>query len=352
MGDRRVRVIGDGPAGCAAAIALARRGVPVTIVRAATEQRGRHGGESLPPAIAPLLSGLDLLSEFTSGPHLRCYGNESAWGHPALHLFSFMTSPHGCGWHIDRPAFDRMLLSAAARAGARITDASDERDAGAFVVDATGRDAGVARSCGVTRTYVDHLIALLSSWRTSSSRVRSSTSLVEAAEHGYWYSAPLPFNRMFCAYVTDSELWARRQGSACEVWQALLKSAPHTSKRLADYEPTQSLRVVPAGTSRLRAMHGDGWLAAGDAAACRDPLSSGGIYEALRSGVRAADAIARHFDGEPAALAHYADDLEARFTRDLLRRRHFYSREHRWPESSFWANRRKSVSSWRPDTSV
>ena len=345
-----MHVVGGGPAGCAVAIALARRGVTVTLARGVKEP-ARHGGESLPPAIAQLLSGLDLLDDFAQGPHLACFGNESAWGDPALRMHSFMTSPYGCGWHIDRPAFDRMMLNAAERAGVRVVDSSLVDDSG-FVVDATGRAASVAHARGVVRTLIDHLIAVVSVWKTLSPRLPSSTSLIEAAEDGYWYSSPLPFNRMFCLYVTDAALWAGTRGDAIDNWRGRLSLTAHTSRRLAHFDLAQDLRVVAAGTSRLKSLRGAGWLAVGDAAACRDPLSSGGIYEAVRSGVRAADAIARHLDGEIGALKEYADDVVARFTRDLERRRHIYCREQRWPESSFWTDRRKSVASWQPDISI
>jgi flavin-dependent dehydrogenase len=344
-----VHVVGVGPAGCAVAIALARRGVPVTLARSVTEP-ARHGGESLPPAIAQLLSGLDLLDDFARGPHLPCFGNESAWGYPALRMHSFMTSPYGWGWHIDRPAFDRMMLNAAERAGARVVDSSPVDPA--FVVDATGRAASVAHARGVVRMVVDHLIAVVSVWKTSSARIQSSTSLIEAAEDGYWYSSPLPFNRMFCLYVTDAALWAGTRVDAIDAWLGRLSRTAHTSRRLADLDLAQDLRMVAAGTSRLEFVRGAGWLAVGDAAACRDPLSSGGIYEAVRSGVRAADAIARHLDGEIGALEQYGDDVVGRFTRDLERRRRIYSREQRWPESPFWADRRKSVALCQPDMSI
>ena len=107
---------------------------------------------------------------------------------------------------------------------------------------------------------------------------------------------------------------------------------------------------MPACTSRLATLHGSGWLAVGDAAASRDPLSSGGIYEAIRSGIRAADAIVSQLEGEPGAIAAYAADVEARFSRDLVRRREVYLREKRFQGSPFWARRAADAHLMHPKT--
>src|SRR5262245_47727710 len=89
-----VSIVGGGPAGAAAAILLARRGVRVTVARRA-ESSAPRGGEALPPSIAPLLAELGVLEEIAGGPHLPSYGNDSAWGGDRLRMRSFMTSPHG-----------------------------------------------------------------------------------------------------------------------------------------------------------------------------------------------------------------------------------------------------------------
>jgi flavin-dependent dehydrogenase len=233
-----------------------------------------------------------------------------------------------------------MLLGAAERAGADIVRGGAPGSAPTFVVDATGRDAHVARRHGVSRVHTDHMIAVVGVLRQKAAAACAGTSLVEAAEHGYWFSAPLPGDRLVCAYFTDPPLWNEAQRKSADAFHTLLLNTRHVSARAAGYDPARSLVVAPAGTSRLATMHGPGWLAVGDAAACRDPLSSGGIYEAIRSGIRAADAIASQHDGHAGALEAYAADLEARFSRDLARRRDVYLRERRYPDSPFWARRR------------
>lgn len=337
--EAHVLVVGSGPAGAATAIRLAHRGVRVTLAEREA-RRAPHGGEALPPAIVPLLSELGVLADLLRGPHLPSYGNESAWGTDVVRMHSFMVSPHGTGWHIDRGAFDAMLLGAAERAGATIVRGGAPGRAPTFVVDATGIGAHVARRHGVSRVHTDHMIAVVGVLRERAAAACAGTSLVEAAEHGYWYSAPLPGDRLVCAYFTDPPLWNETQRKSADAFHTLLVNTRHVSARASGRELAWSLVVAPAGTSRLAAMHGPGWLAVGDAAACRDPLSSGGVYEAIRSGIRAADAIASQHDGDAGAIEAYAADLAARFSRDLVRRREVYLREQRFPDSPFWARRR------------
>src|SRR5438874_708702 len=67
--------------------------------------------------------------------------------------------------------------------------------------------------------------------------------------------------------------------------------------------------------------------------------TSGGIYDAVRSGIHAADAIASHLGGDVTAIESYATELATRFSRDLVRRRDTYRHEQRFPDSPFWARR-------------
>src|SRR4051812_12369890 len=74
-----VVVIGSGPAGASAAIALARGGFEVLITDRAEAGVGRSG-ETLPPRLRLDLERLGLWPEFQAAGHLRSSGMSSAWG--------------------------------------------------------------------------------------------------------------------------------------------------------------------------------------------------------------------------------------------------------------------------------
>jgi flavin-dependent dehydrogenase len=84
---------------------------------------------------------------------------------------------------------------------------------------------------------------------------------------------------------------------------------------------------------------GDGWIAAGDAAAAYDPLSSHGIGSALAGGRQAADAVAAHLDGDGAAFTNYRERLLAEYARYLWTRDGYYRDERRWSGAPFWERR-------------
>lgn len=176
-----VLVLGGGPAGCAAALALRQRGVGVTVVEAGTYHRPRIG-ESLPPDAGLLLRALGVWDAFVDAAHAPCRGSCASWGSDALGYNDFVFNPHGTGWHLDRTRFDALLADRAAAAGARVLRATVYRRAtpqpgggytvtldgpggpaeiaARIVVDATGRRGLFARERGATRLMLDRLVAV------------------------------------------------------------------------------------------------------------------------------------------------------------------------------------------------
>jgi len=84
---------------------------------------------------------------------------------------------------------------------------------------------------------------------------------------------------------------------------------------------------------------GNSWLLAGDAAIAFDPLSSLGIYRALKSGLLAARAIQDCLLGDQAALKEYARGIQSSFDKYLSMRTIICGREQRWASSAFWQRR-------------
>jgi flavin-dependent dehydrogenase len=99
---------------------------------------------------------------------------------------------------------------------------------------------------------------------------------------------------------------------------------------------------MPADSSRLDAIAGEGWLALGDAAAAHDPLSSHGIEAAMGSGFYGGHAVADMLAGRAEAGATYLGLMQRAYGAylDLLRER--YAAERRWPSSPFWRRRHQA----------
>ena len=72
-------VIGGGPAGCAAALTLARGGAAVALIEQ-TQYEDLRWGETLSPSVRAPLETLGLWQRFTRANHLPSLGVMSYWG--------------------------------------------------------------------------------------------------------------------------------------------------------------------------------------------------------------------------------------------------------------------------------
>jgi flavin-dependent dehydrogenase len=348
-----VVIAGAGPAGAAAALCLARAGSSVALVDPFVEIRVRVG-ETLPPVIRELLTSLGVWERFAGAGHRPAYAIRSAWGSAEPTDQDHIFHPYGNGWHVDRRAFDHMLVDMAVDAGARLItgtvgqmlrrDNAWTIEAGGIVlrarhvVDATGRAARVARRLGARRIALDRLVGVVASLppeRTTAAD--EGVTLVEAVTDGWWYSARTPDDRLLLAYMTDGDLWAgsTRRGDALA---AGLERAPLTRARVRG-APDAAVRVVASASAQLRPASGPGWLAAGDAAMAVDPLSGNGVFLALRSGIRVAAAILSELDGDETACGDYATDVSRAFSTYAAAWRWFYGCEQRFSSSEFWSRR-------------
>lgn len=348
-----VVVAGGGPAGAAAALDLSRRGFSVALLEQSTYEAPRVG-ETLPPLTRQRLAELGVWERFLACGPLQSYGIRTAWESSLPRHQDFIHHPHGCGWHVDRARFDAMLAGAAADAGAAlhlsahvksrtITDGQWQLDvahdtksvtfAGRMLVDATGRKALLASQLGSQADVADRLIAAVTFCEQSEP---AQWALIEAAEAGWWYSAPLPDARMVFAYMTDSDLWN------ANAWHELMELAPLTFERAGRTRiPTPSL-VISAGSLVRRSVVGANWIATGDAALAFDPLSGHGVLKSIETGTRCAAAIAGYFAGDPGALTAYDTWVQDTYRAYLTERRQFYGSVLRWPSSPFWTRRQSS----------
>ncbi|MFC9330324.1 NAD(P)/FAD-dependent oxidoreductase [Kitasatospora sp. NPDC057015] len=354
-----VVVAGGGPAGCAAALTLARAGREVLLVDAGSGPP--KAGESLVSVAGVLLGDLGIRHPVLGSGHLPCHGNLSAWGSSELHATHSIRDPYGHGWHLDRALFDQRLRAAARAAGAdllertavrtpvRTPDGSwtlELRGPGGrrtvrcdWLVDATGRTAALATRCGARRHVHDRLTATHLTLAPRPDAV-DGCSLVESGPDGWWYTALLPSRGRLVAYFTDADLPAAAPGDAERFRQRMLQTR-HIAARAESHAlaPGSAPRRAPAHSARLDRPWGDGWIAAGDAAAAFDPLSSQGVLTALVTGLNAGDALDARLRGHRRALAEYGEGVRSAYAAYLLDHRSVHRLEGRWADRPFWARR-------------
>ncbi len=350
-----VAVIGGGPAGASAALALARLGARVALLDRGIARPGL--GESLPPAAIPLLQDLGVWSDPQAHGHRPAPGIRSHWGAAETTEVDFVRQPYSTGWRLDRGRFDAQLMRMACEAGTlwcgcarvrtltrstagwwQLTLANTIRGGmleTPVLVDASGRMRWIARALGVRVLAYDRLVATVATYAPSATDPDQRT-VVEAVPEGWWYATPLPDGRLVVAYLSDADLAVHYRVRTRVGWEAGLRGTMDIGARVAQRggRLEDGPRSVSADSSRLETASGTGWWAIGDAAAAHDPLSSQGLMVALEAGMRAARAIARCETG-----TDYAAWVQDAYARYLARWVGYYALEQRWPAAPFWQRR-------------
>lgn len=357
-------MLGGGPAGAAAALSLKQADPTLQVLLAeAAGYDDPRAGETLAPGGLAVLEALGCGQRFRQSGCLESYCAAACWGGSAIHQNEFLLSGRGSAWHLDRPRFDAMLADCARDTGmtvrrARFLDATREAGkwrprlrtdreilsvAASFVIDGTGRGARFATGQGARRLTEDRLAAVAGIYRfPDRSAPQDRDTLVEASEHGWWYSAPLPGSRRVVAWMSDTDLIRASRVRGPARWTRHLAMSGPTAERAACGEPEAAPRIWAGCRQRLSVVRGEAWVAAGDAACTWDPLSSAAILKALRTGRLAAFVALDHVSSKPDRADRYA-----RLVRDEhagYRQAHawHYGREQRWPDSPFWARGRSS----------
>jgi flavin-dependent dehydrogenase len=362
-----VLIVGAGPAGAAAACVLAVRHSVVLVERHATPPF--RIGESLIGAARPLLRDLGVLKQFEAAGHRPGLGQASAWGSDELVRRDSFLDPRGPGWGIERAGFETMLRDAAASRGATVIapgamlDLKREDGAGQgwialvgaagrtarlharFLVDASGRAASFARAAAEVQIAAhDRLICRFVRLPPRPARGElDGFSLVEAVPGGWWYSARLPDGGTVIAFHTDADLPAARLSLNPEGFFDLLTKTRWTAAAgTGPDQPNYAVERVSARGQWLANPCGDDWCAIGDAAIAFDPLSSQGLFNALYTGFRGAEAVAAALSGDAALLTAYRDRLVRVRNAYLRNLGQYYALETRFSGQPFWARRQRA----------
>jgi flavin-dependent dehydrogenase len=352
-----VAIVGGGPAGSATALSLQAHAPSLsTVIIEASNYDGCRIGETLPPPARTILEHLKVWEDFCTLEPREVFGTTAVWGQTTAVDNDFIFMPANTGWHVDRARFDHMLATAAQQRGAtlfrqtslRAIDWADGQwrlklSTGAvlparFVVDASGGKLAIARRLGARFENLDQLVGIARFFDSDNNDARL---LVEAFEHGWWYTAGLPGGKRIVSCVTDADLAHRVGLNKAEEWQRTLAATSAVASVLRECKPSGALVVRSAASRRLEPIATETWLAVGDAASRFDPLSSQGIFKALRSGIFASYAIGDWLTrSDDCGLRRYRRYVTKEFESYCETRVKYYGQEQRWPTSQFWLRRK------------
>lgn len=321
-----VLVVGAGPAGSAAAAALARAGRDVLLVEAHAHPRPKACAEYASPRIAEELRRIGVSDATWQPDALPLTGMRVIRGDDAVDVRYADAAGARCAWGLERQAFDAALSAHAVASGARLLErtALDDvhwrggtgglggRVVGAalrtvegrrtvrcrWLIGADGARSRVAQRLGVER-------AVLTPRRLG--MVAHHLALPDLVDHGemhvgpagYVGLAPLSGGRLNVGMALPLDGDRR---PAEERFQAAIDALPAVAERLRHSHRLTAIRgAAPVGHRVARAA-GNGWMLVGDAAGFIDPFTGEGIYRALRSARVAAEALA---DGDEGAADRY-----------------------------------------------
>jgi len=355
-----VAIAGGGPGGSATALSLLSHAPSLSVVLIEASRYDRYRvGETLPPPTRAILEHLRVWDRFKSQQHHESHGTSAAWGGPLPQDNDFFFLPANIGWHLDRTAFDAMLANEAQGRGAtlildtrvrepqrtaagwRLSLSNGDVIVARVIVDATG-DAALARRCGARFVEVDSLLGIGGIFDHCNG---NPGTLIEAFEHGWWYTAGLPNGRRIVICMSDADVVRRLRINEKKEWRRTLATMPNVGTTVRESDVAETIIIRSASSRRLEPAMGEDWVAVGDAASRFDPLSSQGIVKALRSGVFASYAISDWLErGDETGLKRYGRYVSEEFKSYTDIREKYYREEQRWPESEFWRRRQGPVS--------
>jgi flavin-dependent dehydrogenase len=334
-------IIGGGPAGSIAGLALAQRGRRVIILEKATFPRW-HIGESFLPATFNLIKELGLEAELRKMPHVPKFGADFAMGYGGKLLridFKDGYCPSDETFNIERGIFDEMLLREAKKAGAEVrqlnvkkilklgdgdvrveTEQGELR--GKYLLDASGQGTVVGRHLGTRKTVVEpHLrkTAYLSQFENVErpSGREEGHPLIAMMDEGWFWMIPLNKRITSVGMVLDADAGKQIAREANLLPDQMLKwgieNTPVVRDRMRNAKGLAVNQVLADFSYHCRPYAGDGYFLIGDAAAFMDPIFSTGVSVAVNGAMAAAKFIDGVLAGRMSvakARQLYISDLE------------------------------------------
>lgn len=312
-------VIGGGPGGSVCAARLAQLGRSVMIFERDRFPRW-HLGESLLPQSMPILEGLGLLPTLHERFQIK-YGAEfrDEQGRSARFVFAdaFNTKwPYA--FQVPRDEFDDLLFRHAGKLGAELREGwkvtrvifDGDRATGVeatdpegkshaiearVVVDATGRDASIARvRAGTKRVPGLENTAFYTQYKGAyrAEGDQKGDIIIPLVDGGWFWFIPFKDGRTSVGAVMQKR-WTKN--FAGESPEALFNRALSMSTALQKLLEGASQIFPPGAVADFTFLSneptGNSWVALGDAAGFIDPLFSSGAHVAMTGAYRGADAL-------------------------------------------------------------
>ena len=343
-------VIGGGPAGSTVATALAKAGRSVAVFEKERFPRF-HVGESLLPFSLPIFERLGVAEKIRAAGFQEKYGaffwNETTGGTRPVVFANAWDDRQPMAYHVKRGDFDQLLLRHSEASGARVfeetavrevlfvegramgvrtsgaVDGGDREIRAKVVVDASGQTAFLSGKLG-TRRFDQKLkrAAVFAHYEgVKRPEGKKAGDILLPIDDGVWYwIIPFSDGTSSVGAVFDPRTTSGPEGETLEArFDRLIARNARMPELLAGGRRTSKIYGISDYSAASARLAGDGYVLVGDAATFLDPIFSTGVFLAMATGVRAAEAVdhalARHGRVDGRDLKGYEKEANRLFTR-------------------------------------
>jgi geranylgeranyl reductase family protein len=307
-------VIGAGPAGAAAGIVAARRGLKVCVVDRSRFPRPKTCGDAVSSSAAGIVAELGAAARFEQAPRARVDGATAIFPDGTRVSRSYAAAP---GWIVARLHLDDLLRRALEESGARVVEgvaaralrwsgsrcvgadggALDWRADAVICADGAGSLAWTAlgRRAPRGRALAISLTAYYSGLRPAQQPGFGEHYFEAELPAGYGWIFPEVGGHANVGVYQRADRYHRADASLAELLERFVARHPERFDGARREGRTRAWQLPLAAARPPDAA--PGLATSGDAGCLVDPLSGEGIYQALASGRIAGEAVARALAG-------------------------------------------------------
>jgi len=310
MKDCDVAIVGAGPAGSSAAIALARRGYDVVLIDKQQFPREKLCGDFVNPINWPVFENLSVAEGVLAQPHGEVSGFRitACSGEAAETSFKAAPQQRAIGLGLRRAFLDQVLVERAAELGVsvrlgsrvegliraeqawRVALGTEEILRAKLIIGADGRNSWVAQHLGMNTSSSTHGRSIGFQTRLRSPDAAQGKIEIHLFPGGYAGLVALGDGTVSLGLAIDRATLPRARIADFLLAECLPQN-PHLKGILSRSERVAELRSAYPVYFPRRRCYTDGAVLAGDAARVSEPISGEGVFFAMQSGLLAADTL-------------------------------------------------------------
>ncbi len=304
-----ILIIGAGPAGCTAALALKDAGLKVVMVDKATFPRDKVCGDAIPARAIKTLAAIDpkfaqAFEDYKYAPLIKhtdvVYGDHTLklhWQLPAytcqrIHFDNKLLDLVKA--HTDTTVLEGIQLKTIVKdaEGYVARDKNGDEYSAKVIIGADGAQGITARQLAGITIDRNHYLGAVKAYYDNVADLQPDTIEILLEKDflpGYFWIFPVSPTRANVGFGMLSSDITKRKLDIKQSFYEVIEQVPKLKSRFANAQQVSKLEGhgLPIGSRRVQ-MSGNGFMLCGDAASLIDPITGEGIGNAMLSGRLAA----------------------------------------------------------------